>query len=146
MTDQNTVSTTPKPSARSARAAALTTPICLVRQEKQQTHSSLPSFFQTNLHYGTPENFGNCVAFVYGPNSTDATLQKAFAEKMVRAYNRDDAFDQLVEALQDTKKQLDKLRLEPPPEAGFWPSWTEEAARAASLLAELALARAGAKS
>ncbi len=143
MADQNTVSNTPKPRAGSAPEDALATPICLVRQEKQQTHSSLPSFFQTNLHYGTPENFGNCVAFVYGPNSTDAALQKAFAEKMVRAYNRDDAFDHLVEALQETKKQLDKLRLELPPEAGFWP---RENAHAASMLAELALFRAGAKS
>lgn len=143
MADQNTVSTTPKAGASATRAATLETPICLVRQEKQQTHSALPSFFQTNLHYGTPENFGNCVAFVYGPNSTDAALQKAFAEKMVRAYNRDDAFDHLVEALQETKKQLDKLRLELPPEAGFW---SGEDAHAASLLAELALFRAGAKS
>ncbi|MGS0567123.1 hypothetical protein [Xanthomonas oryzae] len=74
MAYQNTVSTTPTTGAVATRAATLETPICLVRQGKQQTHSALPLFFQTNLHYGTPENFGNCVAFVYGPNSTDAAV------------------------------------------------------------------------
>lgn len=64
-------------------------PISVGRQEKQVTHPSLPTFYQTRLNFGSADNAGNTVAFVFGNNSTDAEEQMAFAEKLVSAYNRD---------------------------------------------------------
>lgn len=66
-------------------------PISVGRQERQSTHPALPTFYQTRLNYGAADNSGNTVAFVFGNNSTDAKEQMEFAEKLVRAYNRDAA-------------------------------------------------------
>lgn len=75
----------------------LAVPICIGRQERQRTDPRL-TCYETNIHFGSPENYGNCVAVVYGNNSTDAAEQLDFAAKLVRAYNRESAVAELVEA------------------------------------------------
>lgn len=69
-------------------AVELAATISVGRQEVQKTHPALPTFYQTRINFGGPDNPGNTVALVFGNNSTSATEQLAFAEKLVRCYNQ----------------------------------------------------------
>jgi len=87
-------------------AAELAAPISVGRQEVQKTHPALPAFYQTRINFGGSENPGNTVALVFGNNSTSASEQLAFAEKLVRCYNQDAAVSAMAEREAETSRAL----------------------------------------
>lgn len=107
-------------------AEVLAVPISVGRQEVQNTHPALPTFYQTRINFGGPENPGNTVALVFGNNSTSASEQLAFAEKLVLCYNQGAAVSAMAEREAALVARLKALESEVSARRSGWASFVDD--------------------